>query len=287
MSSTKRTIIPRVAPGNPRIDPFTQQPNILVNQVSVDYPVYTQRALRGRRVRRVVHALQSLSFTAHEGEFIGLVGRNGSGKSSLLRVIAGLESATSGTVYASARPSLVGVGAALNQELTGRQNIALGCLAMGLKRHQLAEAERKVIDLAGIGEAIDRPMRTYSSGMGARLRFAISLAAKPRIMLIDEALSTGDAAYAERSAQAMQEVLDDAGTVFLVSHAAQTIEELCNRAIWLDFGEFVMDGDAREVARKYRWFAHNLAQGDEAKAAQLLADAKALGAQGYVQDRGE
>lgn len=280
-------IIPRVAQGHPDRNYAQTPPNILVNNVSVDYPVVTQKGVFGPRKRRIVHALQSLSFVATEGELIGLVGRNGSGKSTLLRVIAGLETATTGSVYASAKPSLVGVGAALNQELTGRQNIALGCLAMGLNRSELKEAEQKVIDLAGIGEAIDRPMKTYSSGMGARLRFAISLAAKPRIMLIDEALSTGDAAYAERSARAMQEVLDNAGTVFLVSHAAQTIEELCTRAIWLDFGEFVMDGDAREVARKYRWFAHNLAQGDEAKAAQLLADAKAQGASGYVQDTGE
>lgn len=286
MNSAKR-IIPRVAPGHPSRDYGQTPPNILVNNVSVDYPVTTQKGIFGPRKRRLVHALQPLSFVASEGELIGLVGRNGSGKSTLLRVIAGLETATTGSVYASAKPSLVGVGAALNQELTGRQNIALGCLAMGLNRSDLKAAEEKVIDLAGIGDAIDRPLKTYSSGMAARLRFAISLAAKPRIMLIDEALSTGDAAYAERSARAMQEVLDNAGTVFLVSHAAQTIEELCTRAIWLDFGEFVMDGDAREVARKYRWFAHNLAQGDEAKAAQLLADAKAQGASGYVQDTGE
>lgn len=286
MNSAKQ-IIPRVAPGHPDRDYRQTPPNILVNNVSVDYPVITQKGIFGPRKRRLIHALQPLSFVASEGELIGLVGRNGSGKSTLLRVIAGLETATTGSVYASAKPSLVGVGAALNQELTGRQNIALGCLAMGLECSDLKAAEEKVIDLAGIGDAIDRPLKTYSSGMAARLRFAISLAARPRIMLIDEALSTGDAAYAERSARAMQEVLDNAGTVFLVSHAAQTIEELCTRAIWLDFGEFVMDGDAREVARKYRWFAHNLAQGDEAKAAQLLADAKAQGASSYVRDTGE
>lgn len=286
MNSAKQ-IIPRVAPGHPDRDYMQTPPNILVNNVSVDYPVITQKGIFGPRKRRLIHALRPLSFVASEGELIGLVGRNGSGKSTLLRVIAGLETATTGSVYASAKPSLVGVGAALNQELTGRQNITLGCLAMGLERSDLKAAEEKVIDLAGIGDAIDRPLKTYSSGMAARLRFAISLAAKPRIMLIDEALSTGDAAYAERSARAMQEVLDNAGTVFLVSHAAQTIEELCTRAIWLDFGEFVMDGDAREVARKYRWFAHNLAQGDEQKAAQLLADAKAQGASSYVRDTRE
>ncbi|MFW0118702.1 ABC transporter ATP-binding protein [Rothia sp. P5764] len=285
MNSANQENLGSFAPGKPYDDDRFLQPNIVVNNLSVDYKV--SAGLFGRRKQEVVHALQPFSFAAFEGEFIGLVGRNGSGKSTLLRVIAGLESPTTGTVYASSRPSLVGVSAALNPELTGRQNIILGCLAMGLKKNQIDEAMQKVIDLAGIGTAIDRPMRTYSSGMGARLRFAISLAAKPRIMLVDEALSTGDAAYAERSAQAMKEVLDQAGTVFLVTHAAQTIEELCNRAIWLDYGEFVMDGDARQVARKYRWFAHNLAQGNNETAAQLLAEAKALGAQGYVADSPE
>lgn len=282
MNSANQENLGSFAPGKPYDPEHFLQPNIVVNNLSVDYKV--SGGLFTRRQREVVHALQPFSFAAFEGEFIGLVGRNGSGKSTLLRVIAGLESPTIGTVYASSRPSLVGVSAALNPELTGRENIILGCLAMGLKKNQLDEAMQKVIDLAGIGSAIDRPMRTYSSGMGARLRFAISLAAKPRIMLVDEALSTGDAAYAERSAQAMKEVLEQAGTVFLVTHAAQTIEELCNRAIWLDYGEFVMNGDARQVARKYRWFAHNLAQGNTETAAQLLAEAKAEGARGYVLD---
>lgn len=282
MNSASQEGLGSFAPSKPYGSEHFLQPNIVVNNLSVDYKV--SGGLFTRHKQEIVHALKPFSFAAFEGEFIGLIGRNGAGKSTLLRVMAGLESPTTGTVYASSRPSLVGVSAALNPELTGRQNIVLGCLAMGLTKDQLDEAMQKVIDLAGIGAAIDRPMRTYSSGMGARLRFAISLATRPRIMLVDEALSTGDAAYAERSAQAMKEVLDQAGTVFLVTHAAQTIEELCNRAIWLDYGEFVMNGDARQVARKYRWFAHNLAQGNAETAAQLLADAKAEGARGYILD---
>ncbi|WP_422115738.1 ABC transporter ATP-binding protein [Brachybacterium sp. UNK5269] len=202
-----------------------------------------------------------------------MIGRNGSGKSTLLRTLAGLEAPSSGTVLTSAKPVLLGVGAALIPDLTGAQNVKLGALAMGLSPEQAELVFDEVVELSALGEAIDLPMRTYSSGMGARLKFAISLAADPSILMIDEALATGDASFAERSKRAMDEMLARAGTVFLVNHAAQTIETMCSRAIWMERGQIVLDGDAVEVARKYRWFAHNLAQGEEEKAAGLLRDA--------------
>lgn len=126
------------------------------------------------------------------------------------------------------------------------------------------------VKLAGIGEAIHRPMRTYSSGMGARLRFSIAAAAQPSILLIDEALGTGDAAFADRSRRKIDELRAGAGTIFLVSHAAQTIEEMCTRAIWLHKGELVIDGDAAQVARAYRWWAHCVARDDEAAAQEAF-----------------
>lgn len=259
-------------------------PNIVVNNVSLDYEVSVQQGLLKPAKKQIVHAVQPISFAAHEGEFIGIVGRNGAGKSSLLRLIAGLETPSTGQVYATTKPTLIGVSAALNPELTGEENIMLGCLAMGLTPEEAQDARDRVVELAGIGDAIKRPMKTYSSGMGARLSFAIMLANRPRIMLIDEALATGDAATNERFKNAMDELLGKAGTMFLVSHAAQTIENMCNRAIWMDFGELIMDGDAKAVSQKYRWFAHVLAQGDEEKAAGLLAEARELGRQGYVRD---
>lgn len=262
-------------------------PNIVVNNVSLDYEVTVRQGLLKPAKKHIVHAVQPISFAAHEGEFIGIVGRNGAGKSSLLRLIAGLETPTMGQVYATTKPTLIGVSAALNPELTGEENIRLGCLAMGLSPQQADEAKERVVELAGIGDAIRRPMKTYSSGMGARLSFAIMLANRPRIMLIDEALATGDAATNERFKHAMDDLLGQAGTMFLVSHAAQTIENMCTRAIWMDFGELIMDGDAKAVSRKYRWFAHVLAQGDEEKAAGLLADARELGRQGYVRNTEE
>lgn len=241
----------------------------------------TQRpGLRGRLQRRQkvsVAALRGISFQARSGEFVGIIGRNGSGKSTLLRALAGVEAPSSGTILTSTRPVLLGVNAALIPELTGAQNVTLGALAMGLSPERAAEVFEGVVELSALGDAIDLPMRTYSSGMSARLKFAISLAAQPELLMIDEALATGDATFAERSQRAMDDLLSRAGTVFLVNHAAQTIENMCSRAIWMERGQVVLDGDAVDVARKYRWFAHNLAQGNEEKAAGLLRDAAAEG----------
>ncbi|WP_083969116.1 ABC transporter ATP-binding protein [Janibacter melonis] len=217
-----------------------------------------------------VHALRDVSFVARRGEVIGIVGHNGSGKSSLLRIIAGLETPTSGTVLATSNPTFLGVNAALIPELTGAKNVRLGLLAMGLNPAEADAAVDDVIELAALGDAIQRPMKTYSSGMGARLRFAIAAAAQPDILLIDEALATGDAATKARSEERMRQIRDQAGTIFLVSHAAQTIEEMCTRAIWLHEGEIVADGPAEETARAYRWWAWCLAQGEEGKAAEHL-----------------
>lgn len=226
-----------------------------------------------RKQKVSVSALRGISLTVRSGEFVGIIGRNGSGKSTLLRSLAGLEAPSGGTVLTSTKPVLLGVSAALIPDLTGAQNVKLGALAMGLTPEQADEIFESVVELSALGDAIDLPMRTYSSGMGARLKFAISLAADPSILMIDEALSTGDATFAERSQRAMDDMLERAGTVFLVNHAAQTIENMCSRAIWMERGQVVIDGDAVEVARRYRWFAHNLAQGEEEKAAGLLREA--------------
>ncbi|MGO1226993.1 MAG: ABC transporter ATP-binding protein [Brachybacterium sp.] len=260
---------------------------VVADNLRVRYKVMrTDRAPRKdvlSRLRRKqlvsVAALRGVSFTARSGEFIGIIGRNGSGKSTLLRVLAGLEPPSSGFVLTSENPMLLGVNAALIPDLTGAQNVKLGALAMGLTPQQADDVFDEVVELSALGDAIDLPMRTYSSGMGSRLKFAISLAANPSILMIDEALATGDATFAERSKRAMDSMLEKAGTVFLVNHAAQTIESMCSRAIWMERGQVVLDGDAVEVARKYRWFAHNIAQGDEEKAAGLLRDAMDEGAQ--------
>lgn len=233
------------------------------------------RAALGQQPHVVVRALSGISFVARAGEQIGLVGQNGSGKSTLLRVIAGLEKPAKGQVLAESTPVLIGVNAALQPELSGAQNVRLGCLAMGLTPEQTAIAIPDVIDLAQLGKAIHRPMKTYSSGMGSRLRFAIASAANPHILLIDEALATGDAAFKERSEKRMERLRQNAGTVFLVSHAAQTIEETCTRALWLNHGRLVLDGSAEDVALRYRKYAWALAKGNPDKAREIIETALA------------
>ena len=229
--------------------------------------VRAAKTVLGQQPMVLVRALSGISFVARSGEQIGLVGQNGSGKSTLLRIIAGLERPARGRVLAESTPVLIGVNAALVPDLSGEQNVRLGCLAMGLTPEQTEKAIPDVVELAGLGKSIYLPMKTYSSGMGARLRFAIATAANPHIMLIDEALATGDAAFKERSEARMNRLRENAGTVFLVSHAAQTIEETCTRAIWLNYGRLVLDGPAEDVALRYRMWAWAIAKEkpDEAK----------------------
>lgn len=245
-------------------------------------PLRVANRILGREPMVLVRALAGVSLVARAGDSIGLIGLNGSGKSTLLRIIAGLERPLRGEVYASSMPVLLGVNAALLPELSGADNVRLGCLAIGMTPAQVEAAFPEIVALADIGKSIHLPMKTYSSGMGARLRFAIALAAKPHILLIDEALATGDAAFRERSEARMKEVQQGAGTVFLVSHAAKTVEEQCTRALWLHLGRLVMDGPAYDVAQQYRWWAWNLAKGETEKAATLLEDAFRSGADTQV-----
>ncbi|WP_227423296.1 ABC transporter ATP-binding protein [Pengzhenrongella sicca] len=236
-------------------------------------PARAANRLLGREPAVIVRALAGISLVARAGESIGVVGLNGSGKSTLLRIIAGLEKPMRGEILASSTPILLGVNAALLPELSGEQNVHLGCLAMGMSPAQAKRAFTEIVDLADIGKSIYLPMKTYSSGMSGRLRFAIAMAADPQILLIDEALATGDAAFKDRSGQQMKEMRSRAGTVFLVSHAAKTVEEECTRALWLHRGRLVIDGPAFDVAQKYRWWAWSLAHGETDKAAGLLEDA--------------
>ncbi|WAC66497.1 ABC transporter ATP-binding protein [Agrococcus sp. SL85] len=258
---------------------LSEEPKVTIAAENVRLRYRSRRAegsgLAGmlRRPKVSGPVLRGVSLAAREGEMLGLVGLNGSGKSSLLRVLAGLQPATSGTVVASAQPQLLGVSAALVPELSGLENIWLGTLAMGMTPDEAYFARERIEALADLGEAIRDPMRTYSSGMGARLRFAISVAADPEILMIDEALSTGDASFAERAKEAMHGLINSAGTVFLVSHAAKTIEEMCTRALWLDSGTLIADGPADEVATMYRYYAHCIALGKEESAKRALQSA--------------
>ncbi|MEV6631321.1 ABC transporter ATP-binding protein [Actinoplanes sp. NPDC051470] len=206
---------------------------------------------------REVHAIKGISFVAYKGEAIGLVGSNGSGKSTLLRAIAGLMPAERGAVYAAGQPSLLGVNAVLMNDLSGERNVMLGCLAMGMSPADAKAKVKEIVDFSGInerGEFSTMPMRTYSSGMAARLRFSISAAKKHDVLLIDEALATGDARFRRRSEQRIRDLRADAGTVFLVSHSDSTIRDTCERSIWLESGVIRADGPTEDVLKEYATF---------------------------------
>ncbi|XTZ16626.1 ABC transporter ATP-binding protein [Micromonospora echinospora] len=203
---------------------------------------------------REVHAVKGVTFTAYRGEAVGLIGSNGSGKSTLLRTIAGLLPVNKGAVYTQGQPSLLGVNAALLNDLSGERNVALGCLAMGMPPEEVRRRTPEIIEFSGINERGDfasLPMRTYSSGMSARLRFAISSAKNHDVLLIDEALATGDRRFRRRSEQRVRELRAGAGTVFLVSHQIGTIRETCERTIWLESGVIRADGPTADVVAEY------------------------------------
>lgn len=248
------------APAQRRLRTGERRPTVIVDDVHVVYRVKADRSRNTSRARKLtstptrmreVHAVQGVSFIAYQGEAVGLLGRNGSGKSTLLRVIAGLHPATSGVVYAEGQPTLLGVGAALMPELSGSRNVRLGGLAMGLSTKEIDEGYDDVVEFSGLGEFIDNPLNTYSSGMAARLRFAIATARTPPVLLVDEALATGDAAFRKKSEARIRKLREEAGTIFVVSHSLPSIMESCTRAIWMDQGKIMADGDVEEVADLY------------------------------------
>ncbi|WIN00679.1 ABC transporter ATP-binding protein [Actinoplanes oblitus] len=206
---------------------------------------------------REVHAVKGVSFVAYKGEAIGLIGSNGSGKSTLLRAVAGLLPVARGAIYAAGQPSLLGVNAALMNDLPGDRNVELGCLAMGMTPAEVKAKKQSIIDFSGIndrGDFASLPMRTYSSGMGARLRFSIAAAKQHDVLLIDEALATGDAKFRKRSEARVRELRAEAGTVFLVSHSEQSIRDTCERVIWLESGLIRADGATEDVLKEYESF---------------------------------
>ena len=233
------------------------EPTVVVDDLHVVYRVFGAGGDKGtaatallrvvKRQRRPsvreVWAIRGVSFVVNHGDAIGIIGRNGSGKSTLLQAIAGLLPPEQGCVYTSGRAALLGVNAALLDDLTGERNVVLGCLAMGMSPQDVKDRYQSIVDFSGVGNFIDYPMRTYSTGMAQRLRFSIASAKNHEILLIDEALATGDASFRAKSHEKIMQLREEAGTVFLVAHNLGEIEASCNRVIWLEKGQIVMQGD--------------------------------------------
>ncbi|WP_367273342.1 ABC transporter ATP-binding protein [Galactobacter sp.] len=244
------------------LNPAAKEPVVVVDNLHVKYKVFSSgRAAGGAASKglftraskglKEVHALKGISFTAYKNESIGVIGSNGSGKSTLLRTITGLTPASEGAVWASSRPNLLGVGAALIPALSGNDNITLGCLALGFNRAEIEELRPQIIEFAELQDFIDFPMKTYSSGMSARLKFAIAASKQHDILIVDEALAVGDARFRKRSEAKIREIRENAGTVFLVSHSMRSIRSTCTRAIWIEKGVQKMDGTPDEVIKAY------------------------------------
>lgn len=235
------------------------QPTIVARDVEISYLVRHERGadvgfLGSRfapRRREVVEAVRGVDLVTLPGEVVALVGSNGSGKSTLLRGLAGLMPLTRGRVLASHDPVLMGVAAALVGGVSARRNVLLGCTALGLTLEEAAALLPEIVAFAGVEDAMDRPLDTFSSGMRARLQFAISTATRPRILLIDETLAVGDHSFQRRSKRRIRELADEAGTVVIVSHSTGILREICSRAVWLDRGVVRADGLVGEVLTRY------------------------------------
>jgi teichoic acid transport system ATP-binding protein len=234
--------------------------SVSIRSADVKYRVYQERSYSMREMvsggfkksrSTIVHAVNDVSFDVRIGEAVGIVGSNGSGKSTLLRAVAGLQALESGSIKVRGSAHLLSVSGALKPTLSGFRNVLLGGLAMGMSREEIDAQMDGIVEFSGLGEAMARPMKTYSSGMKARLSFSIATLRVPEILLIDEALAVGDKEFRAQSLQRVNEIRDQAGTILMVTHNLNEIRESCTRAVWLEKGVLVADGDVADVLGQY------------------------------------
>lgn len=235
-------------------------PAVVVDDLHVRFSVYadarlTMRELfaRGLRQRRPseVHAVRGVSLRVDPGEVVGVVGANGSGKSTLMGAIAGLLPPTSGSVLVRSQPVLLGVSSALVPDASGYRNIVIGCLAMGMPMSSIRARMDEIAEFTELGEALNRPLRTYSSGMRSRLSFAIATLESPDILLIDEALAVGDKRFKKKSLDRVHQLQAQAGAVVMVTHNFGEVRSSCTRVVWMKEGRLVADGAVDDVLAAY------------------------------------
>lgn len=230
--------------------------------ISMRYRTYQSRrrslresvfqTLLGRDARVDVWALRDVDLTIRKGESLGIVGRNGAGKSTLCLLLAGLMEPTKGEVDVDGKVSaLLSLGAGFQRDLTGRDNILLNGVLLGHRYDEIQEKLDDIVAFSELGEHIERPVRTYSSGMRARLAFSIAASIQPEILILDELLGVGDHAFKEKSAARLQELVEESKALILVSHSMSSIRSLCSRVIWLHKGRIVADGPTEEVLKQY------------------------------------
>jgi ABC-type polysaccharide/polyol phosphate transport system ATPase subunit len=212
-------------------------------------------------------ALKGVSFHIDSGESVGIIGRNGSGKSTVLKIIAGVYTPSSGTITVRGKvAALIELAAGFHPELTGRENIVLNGLLLGLTRREIREHEQAIIDFAGVGDFIDSPVKQYSSGMFMRLGFAIAVQVNPDILLMDEILAVGDAPFQLKCLERIDEFRSQGKTTVLVSHDMAAIRAHCHRVLLINEGRLVADGDTDEVIARYEELQRTLAGAATGKA---------------------
>ena len=213
-------------------------------------------AVRGRVGHDHFLAVDDVSFRIVRGEAVGLVGRNGAGKSTLLKLVTGIAQPTAGKISVRGQVApLLALGNGLDPALTGRENVYLNGAILGYEKEYLREKESDIVAFSELGAFIDAPVRTYSSGMTMRLAFSIATAASPEILILDEVLAVGDAAFQAKCRARISEIIADGATVFFVSHNLNDIRQLCRRAIWLDKGRVIADGPVEEVCPAFEQFS--------------------------------
>jgi len=232
---------------------------IEVNDLSIHYRGLQSYSIKQHLLRfrpnktEVFEAVKHISFQVEKGQIVGLVGKNGSGKSTLLNAIAGIFAPDTGSIDLRGNTvSLLSIGVGFQRELSGRENIRLSGMLLGFSEEEIKAKTPEIIKFAGLGQFIDMPVRTYSSGMHSKLAFSITAILETDIILVDEVLSVGDVKFKKKSYQKMKELIsDDERTVVIVSHTPSTLLELCDRIIWLHDGEIKMEGPAEEVMDAY------------------------------------
>ena len=236
---------------------------INADHVTMDYVVpvdrvsgikeYCVKRLKGELSKKYFRALEDVSFAVEEGDVLGIVGRNGAGKSTLLKVISGIMKPSSGTVTHNGNiVPMLELGSGLDFDLTGRENVFLNGAILGYSKKFLMDKYDEIAAFSELGEFIDMPMRSYSSGMVMRLAFSVATVVNPGILIVDEILGVGDEHFQKKSRRRMQELMEGGTTVLYVSHDLSTVREICNRVLWLEQGRVRMLGDTKEVCDEYQ-----------------------------------
>jgi ABC-type polysaccharide/polyol phosphate transport system ATPase subunit len=251
-------------------------PVIQVAGLNKIYRVYNRpvdpflELVQGKPRHSEVWALKDVSFELKRGDVVGIVGRNGSGKSTLLKILAGTLNATSGTARVNGKVSaILELGTGFHPEYSGRENIIMGGMCLGMTREQIEKKSEWIIEFSGLRHDIDRLFRTYSSGMQARLTFATAAAVDPDVLIVDEALAAGDGAFVHKCLARVREICEGGSTVLMVSHGSALIAQFCDRAIWLDQGSIKMQGSAIDVVRAYDYSIYEAISGGKGKVVDM------------------